>query len=125
MKYICVIAGGGIGAVLRYATAQGIQSVWSKPFPLGTLFVNTAGASLIGFFFTLFETFAVPAGLRLFVITGFLGGYTTFSTYSLETLRLFTEGNVKQGLLNALLNNGICVLCTLLGITIGKLFSAK
>lgn len=126
MNYIGIIIGGGIGAVLRYLSTQAVQQLFFKNlFPLGTLLVNTVGALLIGFFFTTFESLTVPAGLRLFVITGFLGGFTTFSTYSLETVRFFINGNIKQGLLNILLNNGICILFVLLGIAASKLLMKK
>ncbi|MDR0562107.1 MAG: fluoride efflux transporter CrcB [Spirochaetaceae bacterium] len=125
MNYIAIIIGGGIGAVLRYGSTFLIQSAYNKPFPLGTLFVNGAGALLIGFFFKTFEAFTVPEGLRFFVITGFLGGYTTFSTYSLETLRFFLDGHIKQALLNIALNNGISILCVLAGIALSKTLTGK
>ncbi|MDR0525660.1 MAG: fluoride efflux transporter CrcB [Spirochaetaceae bacterium] len=118
MKYILI--GGGIGAVLRYLSIQGIQALYGRPFPAGTLAVNSAGALLIGFFVTRFESSGVSSGMRFFVVTGFLGGYTTFSTYSLETARFFMAGNIKQGLLNILLNNGMCLGFTMLGMWIAK-----
>ncbi|GHV55964.1 putative fluoride ion transporter CrcB [Spirochaetia bacterium] len=121
MNYLFVILGGGIGAVLRYLSTQGITALAKVPFPAGTLAVNVVGALIIGFLFSLFEARAVPVGLRLFLITGFLGGYTTFSSYSLETARLMLEGNIPMALLNLLLNNGVCLLFVVLGISAGKL----
>ncbi|GHV90675.1 hypothetical protein AGMMS50268_11780 [Spirochaetia bacterium] len=121
MNYLLVILGGGIGAVLRYLSTQGLGALIKTPFPAGTLAVNAAGALVIGFLFSIFETHAVPAGLRLFLITGFLGGYTTFSSYSLETARLMLEGNIPMALLNLLLNNGICLLFVVLGLGAGRL----
>jgi CrcB protein len=76
---------------------------------------------LIGFLFSAFESHTVPAGLRLFLITGFLGGYTTFSAYSLETARAFLAGNIPQALIIMALNNGLCLVFVLLGMWAGKL----
>jgi CrcB protein len=121
MNYLFIILGGGIGAVLRYLSTQTITALIKTPFPAGTLAVNAAGALAIGFLFSIFEAHAVPAGLRLFLITGFLGGYTTFSAYSLETARLMLEGNLPMALLNLLLNNGVCLLFVVLGMGAGKL----
>ncbi|MDR2484128.1 MAG: fluoride efflux transporter CrcB [Treponema sp.] len=121
MKYVCIIIGGGIGAVLRYISTQIIQTICTVSFPVGTFFVNSLGALLIGFLFNTFEQITAPAGLRLFVITGFLGGYTTFSTYSLETVRYCMHGNLKQAFMNIALNNIVCMLCVWLGIRISNL----
>ena len=121
MNYLFVLLGGGVGAVLRYLSTQSITAFIKTPFPAGTLAVNALGALVIGFLFSLFEAHAVPAGLRLFLITGFLGGYTTFSSYSLETARLMLEGNIPMALLNLLLNNGVCLLFVVLGMGAGKL----
>ena len=121
MNYFFVLLGGGSGAILRYLSTQSITALVKAPFPAGTLAVNAFGALVIGFLFSLFEAHAVPAGLRLFLITGFLGGYTTFSAYSLEPARLMLEGNIPMALLNLLLNNGVCLLFVALGMGAGKL----
>jgi CrcB protein len=120
MNYIAILLGGGIGALLRYLSSQGIGALIKIPFPAGTLFVNAAGSLLIGFLFGLFESRAVPAGLRLFLITGFLGGFTTFSSYSLETVRLFSDGRISAALINIGLSNVLCLALTLLGLGISK-----
>jgi CrcB protein len=75
---------------------------------------------MIGFLFQTFESQRVPGELRLFLITGFLGGYTTFSSYALETLRLFSAGQVKQALLNILGNNLAALALAGLGIGVSK-----
>jgi CrcB protein len=126
MNYVMVFLGGGLGAGLRYLTVQGVGAVFKQPsaappFPLGTLAVNVAGALIIGFLFGAFESRAVPANLRLFLITGFLGGYTTFSSYSLETVRLFMAGNIPAALVNLGLNNLLCLLMTLAGLGLSAL----
>jgi CrcB protein len=116
MNYLVVFLGGGLGAGLRYLSTQGISAVFKPPFPLGTLAVNAVGSPIIGFLFGAFEIRAVPANLRLFLITGFLGGYTTFSSYSLETVRLFMAGSIPAALVNLGLNNLLCLSMTLAGL---------
>jgi CrcB protein len=120
MKFIVILLGGGIGAVLRYIGSQYFNTLFGTTFSAGTLFVNTLGALLIGFLFNLFQSFAVQPELRLFLITGFLGGFTTFSAYSLETVQYFLEGNIKYGILNIVLNNILCITLVILGMWISK-----
>ncbi|MDR0723049.1 MAG: fluoride efflux transporter CrcB, partial [Treponema sp.] len=96
MPYLAVLIGGGLGAAARYGSSQLVNAVWVRPFPLGTFCVNALGSFIIGFLFQTFESARIPTEisgeLRLLLITGFLGGYTTFSSYALETLRLFSAG---------------------------------
>jgi CrcB protein len=75
---------------------------------------------MIGFLFQIFESSRIPGELRLFLITGFLGGYTTFSSYALESIRLFSEGQVKQALLNIIVNNLAALVLAGLGIGLSK-----
>jgi CrcB protein len=83
------------------------------------------GALLIGFLASLFNLFSINIKWRLFLITGFLGGYTTFSTYSLETVQYFLSGNIKHAVINILLNNVLCILFVLLGIWLNKIIFTK
>ncbi|MHB9292158.1 fluoride exporter [Hollandina sp. SP2] len=123
IPYIAVIIGGGLGAAARYGSTQLLNAVWVLSFPLGTFCVNALGSFIIGF---LFQTFAsswgnrVPGELRLFLIPGFLGGFTTFSSYALETFHLFSEGNIKQALLTMLLTNLAALVLAGLGIGLSK-----
>jgi CrcB protein len=122
VKYLCVFIGGGIGAALRFLCSSGMSSVagiWIVP--AGTLLVNTAGALVIGFLASLFSSLAVPAELRLFLMTGFLGGFTTFSTYSLETVQYLQSGNLKSALMNILLNNILCFVFVFAGMQCAKI----
>jgi CrcB protein len=121
MNCLSVLAGGAAGALLRYLSAQGINAVVKISFPAGTLLVNALGSLIIGFLFGAFEIRAVPANLRLFLITGFLGGFTTFSSYSLETVRLFLEGSVSAALVNMGLNNILCLSLALTGLSLSRL----
>ena len=99
--YVCVAIGGMLGSVARYLAGLAIPAV--AGFPLATLFVNITGSFVIGFYSTL----SGPDGRlftstrqRQFVMTGFCGGYTTFSSFSLETFRLLHGGMTKTALLN-------------------------
>ena len=119
VNYFCIIIGGGIGALSRYMSSSFINALFSTKFPLGTLFVNCAGSLIIGFLMNFFDVFNVK--VRLLLITGFLGGYTTFSTYSLETIQYFINGNIKEALLNVLLNNFLCLASVFMGIWVYRI----
>ena len=85
-----VLIGGGIGSICRYVATTLIGSIGGTVFPFGTLFVNLLGSFLMGFlmFFFLDEHFTLPETLRLFLAVGFLGGFTTFSSFRMESLLL-------------------------------------
>ena len=125
MAYILVILGGGTGALLRYVSTQSVSAVFKTHFSLGTLFVNCVGALLIGFLVNFFDINVLSAKWRLLLITGFLGGYTTFSAYSLETVQYFMHGNIKYGIINIFANNILCILLVLLGLWINNLVFSK
>jgi len=123
LQFLYIFIGGGTGALLRYLSDRFAASLFNAKFPLGTLFVNCVGALLIGFLISFFDPHnpnAANTRLKLLLITGFLGGYTTFSAYSLETARCFMEGNVKQALLNILLNNALCVALVFAGMRLNR-----
>lgn len=92
MNVLLVAAGGAIGAVLRYLVGASLAARLGPDFPWGTFFVNVTGSFLIGVVLVLVEGGALTPGARLFLAVGILGGYTTFSTYSYETLQLVTNG---------------------------------
>jgi len=121
MNLIYIVIGGGIGALLRYFTSQFVNNLYNKNFSLGTIFVNCIGALLIGFLINIFDLYGINTKYKLLIITGFLGGYTTFSTYSIETVNYFINGNIKYGILNILLNNILCILFALLGLWLSKI----
>lgn len=93
--------GGFLGAIARYAVALAVGLVWLRPFPLATFVINVSGSFVLGLFATLAaERLAIDPGWRLFVMTGFLGAYTTFSTFEYESQRLVEGGAAWWGLAN-------------------------
>lgn len=93
--------GGALGTYLRYSISGLVLRIWDGPFPLGTLTVNVTGALLAGIATTLvLERSGLPTELRVAVVVGVLGGYTTFSAFSVETLALANEGEWMYAVLN-------------------------
>jgi fluoride exporter len=89
--YLWVALGGAIGATARFAVVQLAVARWGATFPWGTLVVNVVGSLAIGFLAAVLSARTTDPALRFFLITGVLGGYTTFSAFSLETLALLYE----------------------------------
>lgn len=99
MQFLYVFIGGGLGAVCRYLATLTIGARFGITFPFGTLFVNTLGSFLmalvLGFLLPLAKsTNMLPESLRLLLTVGFLGGFTTFSSFSMETLTLIRGGSL-------------------------------
>jgi CrcB protein len=120
MKIILVLAGGAIGTLARFYTSSFAQKYVSNGFPIGTLAVNLAGSFVIGLLWGLFENQS-PTHVRTFLFVGILGGFTTFSAYSIETLNLFRDGNIRLAVLNILLNNILGIILALAGLSVAKL----
>lgn len=122
MQQLLAIAGGGaLGAVLRYGMSNGIYRLLGRDFPYGTMAVNILGSLLMGFLFVLFvERTMVSAEWRLGLLVGFLGAFTTFSTFSLETLALFDAGAPLKALLNIMASVVLCLVATWLGMIFGR-----
>lgn len=97
--YVAIGLGGLLGANARYVAGAWAASRWGTEFPWGTLTINVAGSLLLGFYLTLVtERFAGRATTRLFVATGFCGAFTTFSTFSYETVLLIQHGALPAAL---------------------------
>jgi len=91
VNYIWVALGGALGAMARFGAVQLATTRWGMSFPWGTLTVNVTGSLLIGFLATILSSRQSDPALRLLLITGALGGYTTFSAFSFEALALIAE----------------------------------
>ena len=122
MFQILAIAGGGaLGALGRFWVSAGVYRLLGRDFPWGTLTVNTLGSFLMGMLFVLFlERLATGPELRSAVLVGFLGAFTTFSTFSMETLALIEEGYLGRAFLNIWASVLVCVLACWLGVLLGR-----
>jgi fluoride exporter len=114
-KLAWIAAGGVLGALSRFVVSRWMQARAGGLFPWGTLAVNLTGCFAIGFLFALFESVVVSPSLRAFLLIGFLGAYTTFSSYSVETIQLLRDGEIRFALLNVALNNGLGLALTVTG----------
>ncbi len=115
MKYLLIVAGGGIGALLRYSLSLLAQKQLGNSFPHGTLAVNIIGAFIIGFAWEVSQSLIISDNIKLFVFMGFLGGLTTFSTYSLETVNYFRNNEITKAFLNIVLSNISCIILVFAG----------
>ena len=117
MQVLFIAAGGALGAVLRFAVANGVYAVTGRDFPYGTLTVNVIGSLLMGLLYVLLvERIAFAVEWRAFLLIGVLGAFTTFSTFSIETLSLIESGAHARALLNMLLSVSLCVMAAWIGV---------
>lgn len=122
MQQILLIAiGGSLGAVARYGLSTFVYHTTNDIFPWGTFVVNLTGSFLIGVFIELFDTTIIPSEWRSFITIGFLGAYTTFSSYTLETVNLFRDGELRLAAVNVLANNLISIVLLVAGIYFSRL----
>jgi CrcB protein len=109
MQFLYVFIGGGLGAVCRFMTTTAIGARFGMMFPFGTLLVNTVGSFFMALVMGILLSLAksanmLPESLRLLLTVGFLGGFTTFSSFSMETLTLINGGNIFLALANVCAN---------------------
>jgi CrcB protein len=121
MRYAAVAAGAVLGANLRFIVTNWTVDRWGADFPYGTFVVNISGAFVIGVFLALLAAHAPVNPLwRLFFATGFLGGYTTFSSYAWEALSLAEDGAWARCVLYVGGSNAVGLVGVWLGATIGR-----
>lgn len=122
MIYLWIGAGSALGGMARYALSGLVAARFGETFPWGTIAVNVAGSFLIGLFFTLTGPegrWLVVPEVRQGVSLGLIGGFTTFSSFSLQTLNLFQEGEWLAGSANVALSVALCLLGVYLGYLAG------
>ena len=121
MKYLLILAGGGAGSLLRYVAGSAIMARFGSRFPWGTLAINVTGSFLIGVLMTLFtERYQPYSNLRLLLVVGFLGGYTTFSSFEWETYAAIREGGFWMGFVNVVGSVGLGYIAVWVGALLAR-----
>jgi fluoride exporter len=122
-----IFLGGGLGSLARWGCSGWIANTVGQTFPWGTLFVNVSGSFVIGLFATLTAAegrWMAPPSLRQFFMLGICGGYTTFSSFSLQTLNLVQEGQWFKAGANSLLSFALCLVAVWLGHALAMALNA-
>jgi len=123
-KYLAVAAGSALGGMLRYFLGSTILARTAAPFPTATFVINITGSFIVGFFLTLVtERLHLSEHLKLAIAVGFVGAYTTFSTFEYETLRLAEEHSFQLALLNVLLSVVVGFAAVWGGVTLAHRFA--
>ena len=122
LQILLIAIGGAVGSVLRYLTANAVYNLMGRDFPIGTLIVNIFGCLLMGFLtvFIFERVVNMASDLRALLLIGFLGGYTTFSTFSMETLSLIESGEIFRAILNVLASVIFCLIAVWVGVILGR-----
>ena len=120
-QILSIAAGGAVGAVLRFWVSNGVYLVLGRGFPYGTLAVNVLGSLLMGLLYVfLLERMTVGPELRGILLIGLLGSFTTFSTFSIETLNLIEQADYWKAALNMLISVFACVFAAWIGLAVGR-----
>jgi CrcB protein len=121
VRYLLILLGGGIGSLARYVAGSAIMTRFGSRFPLGTMVVNVTGSFLIGLLMTLLtERWQPHPNWRLLLVVGFLGGYTTFSSFEWETFSAVREGGFWIGLANVVGSVAFGYAAVWLGVLLGR-----
>lgn len=118
---LAIAVGGAAGALARFWVANGVYNLLGRGFPYGTLLVNVLGSLLMGLLYVLLlERLSVGPEVRGVLLVGFLGAFTTFSTFSIETLNLIEQAEYLKAALNMLLSVVACVGAAWCGVVLGR-----
>ena len=123
MNMILLVAiGGALGSIARYLMASSIQTASGWEFPIGTVLVNILGCFLMGILYVLIVARHDPRhDLRALLMVGVMGGFTTFSSFSLETVTLAMNGHYTSATLNVLISVATCLTGTMLGVALARI----
>ncbi len=116
LRLVLIIIGGGVGSVFRYLVSGLAYKHLDNAFPWGTLAVNLIGSFLVGFLWEIFNRFTFSPNTKMFVFIGVIGGFTTFSSYALESVNLIREGEIGLSLTNMIISNILGVFLVLIGL---------
>ncbi len=120
-QVLAIAAGGAVGSVLRFWMSNGVHLVAGRSFPYGTLVVNVLGCLIMGFLFVLFiDRLTGNPVLRAGILIGVLGGFTTFSSFSIETFNLIEQGSWAKAVANMGASLALCVGATWFGVMLGR-----
>jgi fluoride exporter len=121
-RLIYIGLAGGVGTLLRYWISEWIAERFGETFPTGTLIVNLLGCLLIGFlFYVMFDRYLVSPTIRTVILIGLLGGFTTFSSFGLQTFNLLRDDQLGPAILNIGLSNIGGLLLVWVGYSVGKI----
>ena len=121
MNILAIAIGGAMGSVLRFWVPHGVHGLMGRDYPYGTLTVNVIGSLLMGLLYMLLtERLELGPAWRSLILVGLLGAFTTFSTFSLETLHLLDDGHIIKALTNVLTNVVFCIAAVWMGVFIGR-----
>ena len=123
MVYLLIALGGAAGSLLRYLIGGAVQRMSASGFPIGTMFVNVSGCFLIGILVRQFLNMQTSPELRALLIVGFCGGFTTFSTFSAETLALIEGGEYGRAAGYVILSVALCLIATFAGMSAMRLLA--
>lgn len=122
LTYLAIAIGGAIGACLRFGINELMVNVLGKSFPFGTLLVNILGSFVLGWLFALFSSGVLAVSpWRALIAIGLIGAFTTFSTFSLDTVLLMQQGDWLKAIANVLLNVLLCLTLAWLGLKLGSM----